>query len=264
MACMTRQADGTLRQKDTNYQCRGPRRERYNDSNSLGLDLHGHWRLTDPNGRRCEVVNFTAVALTPDCIALGELVTQVRSSQISGSTFELATFKGQALLSFDTSDLNELSGIGAASGYRLTRLEAEPVDPRLWEGSWRLRRSSSYLGGVLLDGVSTCDLFLTMRLQQVGPHPLGDVIRIPHGISMASNCLSPTDPEMISIRHLDGARPPILLRRWSEWQFEGHTITFRDDRGHRTTFRRTTDAWTTELPQDGYPPAIMRLERRQP
>jgi hypothetical protein len=215
------------------------------------LDLHGHWRLTDPSGRTCEIVNFTTVALTPDCIALGEPITQVRSSKVSGSTFYLATFKGQALLSFDTSDLNDLAGIDEGKGYRLTRLEAEARDPRNWEGSWRLQGHA-------------CDLFLTMRPHQVGPHPYVDVIRIPHGISLASSCLSPTDPDMIMIRHMDGARPRILLRRWTGWQFDGHTITFHDDTGHRTTFRRTGAAWATELQQPGYPPAIVNLERRRP
>ena len=113
----------------------GPRRARYTSSNALGLDLHGHWRLTDPNGRACEIVNFTTVALTPDCIALGEPVTQIRSSKIFNSTFELATSKGQALLSFDTSDLNELTGIGAANGYRLTRLEVEAMTRATGKGA---------------------------------------------------------------------------------------------------------------------------------
>jgi hypothetical protein len=234
MGCTTRQPDGTLRQKDPDYACRAPRRARYDNLNSLGLDLHGHWRLTDPNGRACEIVNFTAVALTPDCIALGEPVTQVRSARLSGSTFHLATSKDEELLSFDTSDLNDLTGIAEAKGYRLTRLEAEPMDPRFWEGSWRLR-----------NGGATCDLFLTMRRHRVGPHPYVDIVHVPHGVSLASNCFSPTDSDIILFGHIE--RPQIVLPRWTAWQFEGHTITFRDDKGHHTTFRRTTDTWITDI-----------------
>jgi hypothetical protein len=142
MACSTRLPDGTSRPKELDFQCTGPRRTRYDDPKLIRLDLRGHWRLTDPHGRTCEIVVGFGVQLTPDCIALGSPVTQIRDARMSGAVFLLTTFDGSQLLSFDTSNLDDLPGNGSSDRFRLTRLEAEPMDPRNWEGGWQLHLRS--------------------------------------------------------------------------------------------------------------------------
>lgn len=258
MYCPIRLTDGTSRQKEANYQCTVPRRDRYDDPQSLRLDLQGHWRLNDPQGRSCEIVVSLPVSLSTDCIELGAPVTQVRTSKLAGSVFQLADSRGEALLSFETSNLEMLAGVEQSTGYRLMRLEAQPLDFRAWEGTWTLRPDP---------GGSSCDLFLTMQRRRIGPHEWADVIMAPLDVSFASNCLS-SDNGSIRITSLDNAQPPVMLPLWRSWQVESHDITFRDESGRTTTFKRDREGtdervWSAELPRPGYPPIITRLRPRR-
>src|SRR5262249_11463952 len=155
--CRIKQADGVYRQKDPNFQCTTPRRERYDEAGQLLADLKGHWKLTDPRGRSCEIVNGFNVWLTPACIALGDPVLALRQARISDGTFQLTRHDGGVLLSFDPMNPDDLVGTGSSQGYRLMRLEAEPFDPRSWEGSWRMRHDAY-----------VCDMFLAMRPRVTG------------------------------------------------------------------------------------------------
>jgi hypothetical protein len=250
LACPIKQADGTFRQKDLNFRCTTPRRQRYDEASQLLADLKGHWKLTDPRGRTCEIVNGFGVWLTPACIALGDPVVALRLARMSGETFQLTRYDGEVLLSFDATNPDDLAGTGSSQGYRLIRLEAEPIDPRAWEGRWRMRH----------DG-SACDLFLVMRPRVIGPRPFVDVVQEPQGLSFASNCLDPADPDSLRIPHLDNAIPPLLLPAWTDWRTEGHSIVFADRNGRITRFASNADGtWMAKIPQSGSHSITLRLE----
>jgi hypothetical protein len=238
--------------RDMNYRCITPRRTRYDDPNTIKTDLHGIWRLTTPRGKACEIVIGSGVQLTPACVALGSPVTEIRGSRMAGSNLQLIAYKGEPLITFDTSDLDGLTGVGASSGFRMLRLEARAWNPRYWESAWRIRH-----------GGYACDLFLTMRRLWIAPpQPGEDAVRTPHQISLAAGCLNPADENQIRITHA-GHRPPVLLPRWTGWEFEALNLIFRDDKGRRTVFTSTGDGtWQSTLQQEGYPPSIMRMERR--
>jgi hypothetical protein len=262
MACMTRLPDGTSRPTDTDWQCIVPRHERYDEPQWLELDLRGHWRVIDPQGRSCEIVIHRSVSLSAKCTELGAPVTEVEKAKTSNSIFQLVGFDGDPVLSFDTSDLESLKGTGQSSGFRLVRLDAEPLDFSQWEGHWTL------------DSGSVCDLFLSMRARRISPHV---EVKAPAEVSFASNCLNPDDDGSIRFKNLQPApippelksnrrtlflvERPILLPRWRSWQVEGHDITFYDERGRATTFKPDREGTlTTELAQDRNPPLIVHLK----
>jgi hypothetical protein len=261
MACMTRLPDGTPKQKDTNIRCTGPRRTRYEDPNFLRLDLRGHWRLFDARGRSCEVVISHEVSLSPGCIALGSPITQLKTVKTLGSTLELGRSNGQPLLSFETSNLDALTGIQPSGGYRLVRTEAQPLDFRQWEGLWTLKR-----------GAAVCDIFLSMRTRRLDE----DVeVKIPHDVNFSSGCLSPTDDSSIEIiEHRVEPMPQQTHRRdvfartyrtsiprWTTWTVSGHDITFRDAGGQAVTFEVSSERdWVVQVPRPGESALIMHLQ----
>lgn len=252
MACLSvKQSDGTVRKWEPNYRCIHPRQERYDDNaNLLRSDLSGHWQLTDPSGRTCEIVNGFPVSLTPRCIALGEPVTEIRSARMSGDTFQLTRSDGETLLSFDAKNPDNLVGTGSSQGYRLVRLEAQAFDPRFWEGYWLLRREGYQ-----------CRMFLVMRPHVIGPHPLIDFVQVPHGLSFASDCLDPLDEGRLSLPHMDNARPRLLMPVWNRWYAEGLQIVFTDGEGHVTRFAYNGDStWSAVVPHTGHPAMMLRLE----
>jgi hypothetical protein len=237
--------------RDMNYRCLTPRRTRYDNPDSIHLDLHGIWRLTTPHGKACEISVSSGVHLTPACVALGSPVTEIRGSSMAGSNFRLTADRGPPLIEFDTSNLDDLTGVGPSAGFRMVRLEAEARYPTYWEGAWRIRH-----------GGYACDLFLTMRVQLLGSQPQPTVVRTPHRIVLASNCLSSTDEHQLRITH-DGRRPPVLLPRWTGWEIEGLKLIFWDDNDRRTVFTPAgAGAWQSTLQQEGYSPSIMRMEYR--
>jgi hypothetical protein len=181
---------------------------------------------------------------------------------VSGSTFQLTRSGGEPLFFFETSNLESLAGIEQSSGFRLVRLEPTPFDFWQWEGHWTLQSGT------------TCDLFLSMRTRRIAPQL---DIKVPHEISFASNCLSPADDNSIRLKvsrpasvlqGLEGHRRtlfvidhPVLVPRWRSWQVEGHDIIFHDESGHSTIFKPDLEGyWTTELPQPGYLPLVIRLK----
>lgn len=252
--CPAKAPDGSMRPKDPDYRCYFLRRAHYEDSGRLSTDLSGHWRLTDPRGRACEIINGPhLVSLTPGCIALGEWVTAIREARMSGFTFQLAAHGGVLLLTFDTRNLDELNGTGASQGWRLTRMEATAFEPRGWEGAWLLRR----------DGFE-CRLFLTMRTHTIGPRIRADVVHVPYEISLASNCLEPIYNVQIGIPSVDRTRPQPLLPRWTGWRTEGHDLLLSDEAGTTTRFTPGHDgAWRAEISPAGIPPIAVSLQRQQ-
>jgi hypothetical protein len=262
MACRIRLPDGTSKQKEIDFHCTSPRHDRYDDPQLLELDLQGHWRLIDPHGNLCEIIIQRSVSLSAKCIELGPPVTDARQAKASGTTFQLLRSSGEPLLSFETSNLESLAGIEQSTGFRLVRLEPAPFDFARWEGAWTL------------EGGGMCDLFLSMRSHRIASKV---EVKVPHEIGFASNCLDPDDDTSIRFRierpaptpqGLEGPRRtlfiighPVLVPRWKTWQVEGHDITFRDDSGGSTVFKPDLEGyWTTELPQAGYPPLVLRLK----
>jgi hypothetical protein len=217
----------------------------------LFLDLQGHWRLTDPRGRSCEIVmSFFSprVSRTADCLVLGSSLAQIRNWTLSESTLQLRGGRDEVLLSFDTSNLDDLKGIDLAAGFQMTRLDADPIEPSEWEGPWRLSNPG-------------CELFLSMRLRRIGPDAL-DRVRVPHQVSLASDCLSPTDQNVLQFSPEYAGGPAVVLPPWTGWHTEGHTIIFHDDSGRRTIFTPKGDgAWEAQLMRGEYPPIRVRLER---
>lgn len=250
-SCPIRKPDGSVRQRDLNFKCDLPRRASYDNSDALLLDVKGHWKLTDPRGRTCEIINGFVVWLTPACISLGDPVLALREARISGRTFQLARHNGEVILSFDATNPDDLVGIGSSQGYHLTRLEAEPRDPRSWEGHWRMRH----------DGY-TCDMFLAMRPLVIGSRPFVDFVQEPRGVNFASNCLDPIDPDSLRITHLDNATAPLLMPAWTDWHTEGHQILFADRAGRITRFSPHGDGtWVAEVPTGESRSIALRLER---
>jgi hypothetical protein len=238
------------------YECTGLRRTRYDDPQLVALDLRGHWRLTDPQGRSCEIIIDHQVSPTAGCIPLGAPITRLKELQVAGSTIQLATSDNGAPLTFATADLDSLSGVEQSTGHFLVRLESEPLEIRYLEGTWLL----SVTGG------STCDLFLSMRLHRIEATDSTD-IPIPHEVSFMSRCMSPTDLDSMQVSvpspESRNRQRAVLLPRWTTWQLDGHNIAFRDVRDGRTVFKFDNEkSWTAELAQTGHPPVVLRLERQ--
>jgi hypothetical protein len=232
----------------TDYQCTLPRRSHYDEPNALKLDLRGHWRLVDPQGRTCEIVFGFGVPITGKCLELGPPVAQIREVAVHGTIFQLVRSGANAPLSFETTNLERLVGIGPATGYRLERLEPMPLFPFLWVGKWKLSTGSW-----------GCDLYLSMRRHRLDPPGNGELLT-PHDVSLSSICVSSTDETRI--RLIYGGNKEVLFPIWKTWQVEGYQVTFQDDRGAATVFKLGGDGqWTAEVPRDGQPPLAIRLER---
>jgi hypothetical protein len=231
----------------TNYQCTSPRSTHYDDPNLLKADLRGHWRLTDPQGRTCELVFGLGIPLTAKCLELGPPITEIRNVAVLGPVFQLVRSGANPPLSFETTNLESLVGIGPAKGYRLERLEPMALPSPGWEGKWRLTT----------DGWG-CDLFLSMRRRRLGP-PGGGIL-VPHGVSLTSDCVSSTDET--KIRLIYAGNKEALLPIWKSWQVEGYQLTFQGDHGATTVFKSDDDThWTAEVRSDGELLVRVRLER---
>ncbi|HEY4918624.1 MAG TPA: hypothetical protein VII40_00835 [Xanthobacteraceae bacterium] len=207
-----------------NYMCTSLRRDHYDNSELVKLDLQGHWLLTDPQGRSCELVFWlSGIPLTEKCLALDEPVTQIRGYAVTGGIFQLTRQGGEPLLTFDTANLTSLVGVGQSRGYRLIQLEPEPFASFLLSGSWTLT-------DVKTDSV--CNAFLTMRPVRIDQHDKAE-ISVPNGVGMEPRCVSrPHEDQQRSERPGN----EMLLPAWTNWQTHGHDITFRDEGGHATIF----------------------------
>jgi hypothetical protein len=207
------------------------------------------------------VVISHGVSLSPGCLALGSPITQLKTVKVMGSTLELSRSNGQPLLSFETANLDALTGIEPSAGYRLVRMEAQPLDFQNWEGLWKLKR-----------GEAVCDIFLSMRTRRLDD----DVdIKIPQDVNFGSTCLSPADDSSIEIiehrvepmpqqdhrRDVFARSYRSSIPRWTTWTVSGHDITFRDARGQAVTFEMSSEGdWVTQIPRAGGSPLTIRLQ----
>ena len=253
--------------KPKDFVCELTRKTAYELPEQLKLDLAGHWRLTDPQGRSCEVMLDEGVTLTAACAALGEPVTQLREFDTTASSLQMLRTDGSAGLSFDASNPDALTGIESAQGYRMTRLDPEPFVTRWWEGAWQLKAD---------DGPS-CQLFLSQRARPIAGENSIIVVE-PHGIAYAALCFSVGDEAALRLRSISRIDPgpgaSDIMRRmgvtrdvrlaipvWTGWSIHTHSITFRDTAGKTTTFKRGDDMnWTSELPQPDGPPVVLQLK----
>jgi hypothetical protein len=248
--------------RPTNYQCRALRTAKFQSG-----DLHGHWRLTAPDGRACEILLGHAVTLTASCLVLGPPATHLTKLRMDGTTLHLLRGDEQSLLAFDTSNPDDLAGIAQTQGYRLVRLDPVTIRPHSWEGTWDLRA-----------GNSSCTLVLSMRHRRADAPSTVD-ISIPHGVTFMSGCVSPEHADMFRFRETVRSRTntpdtgrrtlyveerPVQLPLWTSWRTEATDIAFRDNTGREIVFK-LYDAdgnWRAEVEVEGRP-FVLQLRRNR-
>lgn len=146
-------------------------------------DISGHWRLTDPRAKNCELILYGQVTLTASCVSLGAPITRLLKAELADGKLRLLSADNRALLIFDTSNPDSLDGVAPSHGtdYWLDRLEPRTLPLNLLEGMWELRAENM-----------SCDLFLSMRRRRLDDQKI-DVVT-PFGVAVLSGCVSATDP----------------------------------------------------------------------
>jgi len=254
--------------RPTDYRCTFPRRVGYSDPKAMTIELNGHWQLTNPQGRSCEILLGHTVTLTASCVDFGEPITLLKDLKVApGPIVQLVRANGEVLLAFDATNLDELSGIERATGYRLVRLAVEQMQPWEAEGAWQLR---------VRDG-SVCNLYLTSRTRRFDN---AVEIMVPHAVSFTSRCISPDDANSLRLsfhrtikpadprndtgrRSIFAVTERFQLPLWTSWQLTVHELSFRDAAGHSTVFSTNEDrVWRTEVQAGNQKVQLQLLPKR--
>jgi hypothetical protein len=248
-------------QTPVNFRCNALRTQDFQRG-----DVTGHWRLTDQSGRACELILDGNVTLTASCVPLEAPVTRLTKTELVGSVLQFFGPSNETLLAFDTSNPDDLKGIGPWQGYRLVRLEPGTLYPFSWEGTWELQAENG----------SLCDIFLSMRSHRLEDKLLMNDVRTPLGVAFQSGCVSRTDASMFRFSRarqqnaaVEGRRrtifvveEPLNLPLWTGWRHEVFDLVFHDADGHETVFKRQEDnSWRTEI-AGGDKPSVLRLRRK--
>jgi hypothetical protein len=235
----------------TNYHCQSPRTAAF-----VQGDVTGHWRLTTPDGKSCELVLDGSVMLTASCLPIGEPVTRLAETKFEASELRFLSIDGIQLLAFGTQNPDDLKGVRESRSYRLVRLEPAIFRPTTWEGRWELRN---------IINNAKCQLILSMRNRQVGWQR--NYVRVPHGIALMSDCVMATDDSLLDSSLTDSSGSPSPVTRifgpgrtvvvtsrpiplpvWTTWRTDASDIIFRDDSGGETVFKIQPDGiWRAQV-----------------
>lgn len=243
--------------KTTNYRCLSLRSRVFQRD-----DIRGHWRLTDPQARSCELILNGHVTLTENCISLGEPTTRLVKPIVADGQLRLLNANDEVLVLFDTSDPDKLTGIAPSQGWRLERLEPGTLAPLYWEGAWELRADNQ-----------VCQLFLSMRRQRLDKSI--EVLK-PHDVAFQSGCVSAAEPDKFRFSRsrrqaesVEGSRrtlfviqEPLNIPIWTGWRHDVLSLVFHDTNGRETVFKPQDDrTWRAEIDIDGAP-VVLRLRRK--
>jgi hypothetical protein len=244
--------------KPVNYRCMALRTREFQKG-----DISGHWRLTDPHAKNCELILYGQVTLTASCDSLGVPITRLLRIELADGKLTLLSEDNEALLIFDTSNPDSLDGVAPWQGYRLDRLEPRTFSPYLWEGMWELRAENM-----------SCDLFLSMRRHSLDGRSI-DVLT-PQGVAFQSGCISATDPGVFRFsRHreqgaaIEGGRrtrflieEPLNIPVFTGWRHEVFDLVFQDASSRETVFKRQEDyVWQAKIDTGGKP-VVLQLKRK--
>jgi hypothetical protein len=245
--------------KPVNYRCTALRTKEFQKG-----DINGHWRLTDPRSRSCELIFNGQVSLTASCVSLGAPITRLLKAELADGKLTLLSADNEALLIFGTSNPDSLDGVAPWQGYRLDRLEPRTFSPYLWEEMWELRAENSIV----------CTLFLSMRRRRLDDQTIE--VLAPLGVAFQSGCVSSTDPGVFRFSRsreqgtaIEGGRrtrffieEPLNIPVFTGWRHEVFDLVFHDASGRETVFKMQEDrVWRAEI-VTGDKPLVLRLRRK--